>query len=518
LAGIEYQSRSFPTGHRNFAGGLNSTAGPLGVQDNEASKLLNVDFNKFGSFIKRNGYTALNTSAITASNHSYGLHWYEYDASGTTTRELIAVNSSGSGGQLIKMDSLDGTWDDANDAMSGSILASDCDFVNFLNEVHICQVGTIPFKYDGTNTDEMTVPTNLTDAVYNEVFNNYLFLGNCTVDGTKHGSRIYWYNIKSNSTITDTDFIDIAKNDGQEIRRLKVLGDRLVVYKDRSIYNVFFTGDADIPFVLPGGGKSNSHVGCIAPFSVQEVDNGHVFLSHDGFYFYDGMNSFKISDKISATLQTYNGSRFNQAKSLVQKDKNRYWCALPGSSGSTTLNDQVVVWDFFNNAFSIYEMTCSSLATVYVAGLAERPYFFDNTGFCYRADTGTDDYKQNAQTAIRCYYYTGWKHYDDVVDKKGVPHITLFYQTATSTLTLGYSYDLESSDQYQQTFELGTSGDVYGTALYGIAKYASSGGAVTRRDLTGQGRLIRFKFQNNNKAETLQIDGLGVIPHLTQVA
>ena len=90
-----------------------------------------------------------------------------------------------------------------------------------------------------------------------------------------------------------------------------------MVFKERSIYNVFFTGDADVPFILPGGGKSNSPVGCIAPYSIQLVDNGLVFLSGDGLYFYDGNNSFKLSDRITSTLLGYNTTKFSEARSMA---------------------------------------------------------------------------------------------------------------------------------------------------------------------------------------------------------
>ena len=37
---------------------------------------------------------------------------------------------------------------------------------------------------------------------------------------------------------------------------------------------------------------------------------------------------------------------------------------------------------------------------------------------------------------------------------------------------------------------------------------------MRRRDLTGRGRVVRFKFANNVLNEGFQIDGLGQMPHL----
>ncbi len=506
MAGINLTSPSIPIPDINFNGGLNSTSGPLSVGNNESSDLQNIDFNKFGSILKRNGYSALNTSAITGSALSDGLWWYEFVSSGSYLSKLINITNS----KAYKMDDLDGTWDDITGAVT--ITAGNfCDFDNFLNEVYITNNEDVPFKWTGTgNVSAATVPPSLTKARFNIQFQNYLFYLNVVVGGTTHQSRIYWSDLADTSSFLATSFIDISKNDGQAISSRAVLGDRLVVFKERSIYNVFFTGDSDIPFTVQ---KSNSIVGCVAPWSVQEVENGLVFLSYDGFYYYDGNNSYKISQNIQTTLSGYNLTRLNQGRSMRQKDKNRYFCSLP-SSGQTE-NDVVVVWDWQLNAFSIYTgIAASSMTTVYVGGIQERIYFGDYDGFVYRMDNGIDDYPLNVQTAIESFYYTNWKHFDDIVDSKGIPNVYIYYQTSNSVLTFAYSYDFENSDTYTLTMSTATGVSVYGTALYGTGTYAGTGGSYQRKDLDGRGRVVRYKFYNGTIGETFQIDGIGSMVHL----
>src|SRR3990167_2044829 len=506
MAGGIYTSLSQSIPDINFNGGLNSASGPLSVESNESSGLQNIDFNKFGSILKRNGYTALNTTAITNTPNSDGLWWFEYVSSGAYASYLINVAD----GKLWKQDSLDGTWDDVTGSVT--ITADNfCDFETFLNEVYITNNTDAPFKWTGTgNAAAMTVPSGLTKAKNVVQFNNYLFLGNVVVSSATYKSRFYWSNIKDSATWLATSFIDVAKDDGQQIVRMAVLGDRLVVFKERAIYNVFFTGNNDIPFIVS---KSSSPVGCVAPFSVQEVENGLVFLASDGFYYYDGNNSYKISMKIQPTVTGLNTTRFNQAVSVRQKGKNRYFCSVPGS-GQTT-NDTVIVWDWLLNAFSIYDgINAASMATVWVDALDERIYFGDYSGFVYRMDSGADDYPLNVQTAIDAYYYTNWKHYDDIVSQKGVPNVVVYYQNSNSILTFAYSYDFESSDTYSQTFSLATGTAVYGSAIWDTDIYAGAGGLQQRRDLDGRGRVVRFKFANSTIGETMQIDGIGSFAHL----
>lgn len=509
MAGTQFTTPSLPVSDNNFVGGLNSTAGPLGLNNSESSDLKNVRFNKFGSVLSRNGYIALNTSALSGSPQGDGLHWYEYDVAGTTTRKAIKIAST----KVFKMDDLDGTWDDITGAITITA-GNHVDFENWLNEVYMTNGTDVPFKWNATgNAAAMTVPTGLTKAKYVRQFNNYLFLANVVVSGTSHPSRIYYSNLNTSSTYTATDFIEVSKNDGQEITGIKVLSDRLVIFKSRSIYNLFFTGDADIPFILPGGGKSNSPVGCVAPFSIQEIDNGLVFLSYDGLYFYDGNSSYKISDKITLTILGLNTSRLTQCVSRTIKSKNIYELACP-LAGSTT-NNFVIVWDWFNNAFSVDDgIAASAMATFYVLGLEERPYFSDYAGFTYQSDTGDDDYPLNVQTSINKYYWTNWKPYDDLIDQKGIANVTLYYQITPSLLTFAYAYDFDSSDFYSQAIDLQTIGANYDEAVYDVDVYAREGGAVKRLDLIGRGRVVRYKFGNNRLGERFQIDGLGSLPHL----
>ncbi len=509
MAGIKLTSSTISFGDTALNGGLNATAGPLNLKNNESSDLQNIDFNKFGSILKRRGYTALNTSAITNDPQGDGLHWFEFDSSGALTRFAVKVAD----GKLFKMDSLDGTWDDITGGLTIT-KENHCDFENFLNEVYITNNEDVPFLWDGSgNGAAMDVPSGLTKAKLVKQFNNYLFLANVQVSGTRHGSRIYWSNLKNTNTWSATAFIEISKDDGQEITGLKVLADRLVIYKTRSIYVLFFTGDADIPFILPGGGKTNSEVGCIAPFSIQAVDNGHILLSHDGLYFFDGSNSFKLSDKINDTILGLNSTRLNQARSINQKNKTKYWLSVP-SSGSVT-NDKIITFDYFNNAFSIYSgINASAMAIFFVSGLEERPYFSDYSGFTYRADTGLNDNPLNSATAIDAFYWTNWKNWGDIVNQKVTPQIYIYHPISSSTLAFAYAYDFDESDQFSQSVSLATSADVYGTGKYGTATYAKEGGSVQRRDLKSSGRVVRFKFANDILNETFRIDGFGTVPYL----
>lgn len=511
MAGEDLTSPSIPLAFRDSAGGLNSTAAALKLEENESPDLQNVDFNKFGSILKRNGYTALNTSAFNSGATWTSLHWYE---SSTETGKLMGT----CGNKLATWST--GAPSGAPTDITGALTITAGNnnlFVwrTFLDIAFGTNGVDVPIKYSGSgNGAAMTVPTGLTKAKWLEVFspNSYLFLANVTVSGTAHPTRVYWGDLNV-QTFTDTNFNDVNRNDGQPITGMRMLGEELIIYKSRSIWKALYTGDRDIPFVFV---KTRSSVGCMSGYSIQDTENGHLFLAPDGYYFFDGNNSFKVSDRITATFDTFEPSRFQYSSSCYQRQKNRYWGSFTLDGAST--HNRCITWDSFNNSFSLYKgHNANCFATAEISGV-EYVFFGDFGGFAYQADTGTNDNPLNVSTAIDAYFYTKWHDYNDIVNQKGTEHIYAYYQYNNGTLSLAYAYDFEDADTYSVSFSMSAGAALYGSAIFGTDTYVGSGGTVRRIDLTGRGRVVRFKYSNSSASETFQVNGLGALSHLeTQV-
>lgn len=492
----------------NFVGGLNSTASALALSDQESSDLQNIDFNKFGSIVKRSGYTPINTSAIFSGAQICGLHFFEKS---DQTRYLIAIGDS----KIAYWDAASLTGNPTD--ITGSITitpGSLCDSATFRDTALFTNDSDAPFQWSGTgNATTMTVPTNLTNARFVKVFQSYTVLANVTVAGTHYGSRIYYSNINKIDTWTDLDFVDVSRDDGQVITGLKVLGDKLVIFKDRTIWVAQFTGNADAPLSFS---QANSSVGCVSFQTIQEKDNGLEFLSWDGLYFFDGFNSYKLSDRLNKTFTSdMNPVKFSNACSMYQHTKNRYWLGIALSGSST--NNRVITHtrcetnNTQTDAFGIYKgINASYMCMAYPDGVTETPIFGDYNGYVYKADTGLDDYPANVQTAIDAYYYTNWIFFGDLVDQKSANTVIIYYQIKSATLTLSYSYDFVAGDTFSQNINTAGSGALWGSATWGVDKWAATGGANQRVQIDGRGRNIRLKFSNSTLSETFQVDGLGI--------
>lgn len=500
---MTYLSALTPFSFIRLGGGLNDTGGPFDLQENESSDLQNIDFDRLGSIMPRQGSTILNPTAITAtdveSNSALGLYWFRTP----TLEKAIKVVFD----KVYRMDSLDGTWDDITE--TGPTMSTSGEFpvhfITFNKKVLLTNDADVPKQWIGSGSiSNMTVVTGLTRARFMEEFQNYVLMANCVVSGTDAPTRIYWSAIKDETSWNAADFHEIGFDDGQEIMQIKTLGDRIIVYKTKSIYFMIFTGNADVPFLVF---KSNSNVGLAAPFSVQEIDNGHIFLSWDGFYYFDGINSYKLSDKINNTVRNINRDRIQFAKSTYQTDKNRYLLSV--ASANSTPNNLVitVTYNRFSNdtsqifKFSKYAgMSASSLAIINVGGIEERVYFSDYLGYTYRGDIGVDDVPSNTPLAVTSFYYTNWKNFNDICDQKGVPHAYVYHSKTGGTLEFSYSYDFHTDDQYTSSFSQTTTQTVTDLGV--------------RRDLTGRGRVVRFKFANSVSDTHWAVHGIGAQANL----
>ena len=530
-------SDSVAVAYKGMNGGLNNTACPLTLQPNESSKLLNIDFDKFGSAQKRSGIVNLNTVALNSGAQITGMHWYEKrDGS----KYLVVV-----AGNKIYSNQLTSTFTD----ITGSVTITPgylCKFVTFLDTVVITNGYDAPFQWTGTgNCTIMTIPTDITRPRLSEQYQSYLFFADSYNAGIRQGSRLNWSVINSISSWLDTDFAYISWNDGTDITAIKTLGDRICIFKNRSIWIGLFTGDVDVPFQFQ---KTQSHVGCVSGYSPFLADNGLIFLGEDGLYFFDGNQSEKLSNRLNETFYNNNTTKNNLCCSMYQKYKNRFW--LSQFTGSNDEADQIVTFDTFNNAFGIYDgIHASAMCIIYNQG-QELPYFGDYRGFIYRADIGTDDYvatdlglyddstldgngnlvdglllyddddlsftdTQIVTTAIDAYWYTRWLDYDDLTNQKAISQLDMYYKLNAATLTVTYSFDFEDSDQFAQFIDTGgNTTSRWGTMVWGSGKWSGSGGSHRRVDLTGRGRTIRIGVKNANVGESFRFDGIGQLVHL----
>lgn len=481
---------------KNNVGGLNSKASPVTVDDSEASDLLNINLDTDGAIKKRPGYTVLNSTALI--DQVDGLFVYTQAAG---TRYMIAAAA-----KLYKMDALDGTWDDITGTttittgypMRAANYGNSIVMTNGYNKVQDWTGSSVCTDNDCVND------ISLTKAKYIESFVNRLFLANVTVSSTDYPNRLYFSDVTQIGVWTSLNYITIGYNDGDVITGIVATGGYLYVFKKQSIYKVTATGDTTVPFTSE---KTYATDGCIAPDTIQPINNKIFYLSQNGICVFNGSTSQVLSYKIQPTLQALDQTNLINAKSGVYKRLNQYWISV--SDGDT--GDRIIVFDYYHNCFLLHNgIHALALTSIIDSADVERFYFGDFLGYVYRYNVGYNDNPGKTETAINAYYIT--KHYElnSFITDKIMRYLILIFQytSMSSNLNIYYTYDLQTSDLFHDVVELQNAHSAkWDTAVWDVAIWPGEGATYKRIDLKSAGITIRLKFQNNALDETFTLYG-----------
>lgn len=142
---------------------------------------------------------------------------------------------------------------------------------------------------------------------------------------------------------TTANAIDINKNDGQYVTGLGFFQDVLIVFKEKSIYQLYFNSSGS--FVVE---RISSSYGCVSHGSIASVENDCYFLTDKGIYvlgnepnFYASVRTNELSSRVKTLLQRINPAYYERCKAYYYDD--RYFLTVPLDS-STTCNT-VIVYD-----------------------------------------------------------------------------------------------------------------------------------------------------------------------------
>ena len=170
-----------------------------------------------------------------------------------------------------------------------------------MNDLFIFTDGENPIKkYDGTTYADLggTPPK----ARQVESFSSHLILGYTIEDGTAYPQRLRWSDTGNPEVWTggNSGFIDLVDTPDW-IVLLCPLGDRLIVYKERSIWEVIYVGSPNM-FIAT---KLIDGVGSYIPDGVESLGDEHFFVGPDNMYRFDGRNLTEAGDRIRPLVFGY---------------------------------------------------------------------------------------------------------------------------------------------------------------------------------------------------------------------
>lgn len=396
----------------NPSKGLNNLVSPSLIDNKEFSDMQNMEYDEGGVIRKRAGYVAAG-NALTAAR---GLGTFSTESS----NYMVTID-----GTQLKYRTT-GNWSTATgDTFTA---AKDTAFTQARLKLFIWNGSDGGAYFDGS---AVTRPGTMPKAKFSVYYQNkHIAAG---VDGQP--SRLYISNLTNaadftvttggtqpqpDSTndsengnpnvpgatvfagtpaLTEANVLDIRKNDGDKITALGVFQDVLIVFKERSIFQVTFDSSGN-PTVTP----VTYATGCVSHKSVVNIENDISFMSREGHrvlgnepQFFTAIRTQVLSIRIQPSMDAINKQYYSRCNGVYFD--NKYILAYP--VGSSTIS-KTMTYDRRFQAYSLWTNFNAQAMVRYIdTSNNEDLYFLDDGGTqVYKRVTGT--YNDNG-AAIEAY-------------------------------------------------------------------------------------------------------------------
>lgn len=323
----------------------------------------------------------------------------------------------------------------------------------------------------------------------------------------------------SQYSIEGGDTIDIARNDGQKITGLAKFEEKLIIFKDFSIYQLTFDS-AGFPTVQLINGAN----GCVSHRSIEAVENDLFFLSHDGVrsfgYVPNIANVIRtniLSAKISGKIGNINTTYYEQCASIYHD--NMWMLSYP--EGSSTTNNAIVVFQLLYGAWVYWKGINANCFNEFIDtdNMVNLYYGADDEGQTYKMLT--NNYTDGVGTAIDAYWYSPQYDLGTFNRRKRFPFVDIQVRALTGTLGIDIILDgsvtaktaeLASTFSAQDGYR---SGAKYRTSQMYRESNGSTASTVTVDDvrrirLNKTARTVQVKTYNANASENFTLMALGI--------
>lgn len=491
-------------------GGLNSNQNYLELSDRapgSATLLQNFEPSLFGGYRRLTGYAPLEADfavvdPVGSEGRILGIHIFgnniiaQRKTTSASTYKHFAWTSGGAWVPYVT--GLTHTVTNIKRVRSASFNFDGTDKIAFADGINSIAV------FDGTTWVAVTGDQSIVAPELITVFKNHVFSAK---------GRL----IAHSAPLDETEW-DVAGGAGQlnagfRIKQIKPFRDELFIFGETQIKKVVVDGTT---FVIK---DVTSNVGCLAPESVVEINGDLQFLSQDGFR--SVAATMRIEDvelsvlskniQQDVTALTLNAD-FDAITSVVIRRKSQVRTFFSDENLETSANNGVIggLRAGPNGAYWEWGLLRGIRASCVTSGYIQAQEYVlhgDYNGKVYRQEVGNNFDGLN----IIANYASPYLDFGDVNVRKTLHKLSVFVRPeGENLLNAAIEYDwnsLDANNPAPYVLELVSTGDRYGTAIYGISRYASKPVPFSIKNIEGGGFSARVTFTSSDQKDAYSIQG-----------
>lgn len=320
-------------------------------------------------------------------------------------------------------------------------------------------------------------------------------------------------------------YVDISKDDGDTIKGLASFQDKIIVFKEKSIWqitlstlNISGTQSIVLPIVK---NITNSH-GAVSHKSIVAVENDLFFLSRNGVYVLgnepniigDILRTNELSAKIRPTVEAFNNQYLNKATAIYWNYK--YILSYPDSGQS--VNTKIVIYDRERTSWmGPWNIGANSFEIYYDSSNAEKMLLGD-TSDNYITELSTA-YRDDKATTISTFLRTRKEDFKDWSLFKTIQDVFFDFRNVLGTIAVNIRLEDRTGEtttakSFSVSSNLGTSG--WGSDKWGMVKWGVSNNTpgqslneiIKQAHLVKTARAMQIEVQTSNRNDVYELIGV----------
>lgn len=302
-----------------------------------------------------------------------GMHSYRGAAG---TREfLIAAALTGTPVDVFKYNSATDGWIQQGRAYTAG---STPEFATFLDRVFAVNINDASETYNGSSWSTSDQVTNAPKAKYLMPYLDRMYFAYVDITGTTHYSRVVYSSLPdiNGDIIWDptVNYFDVARDDGDIIRGLGENSNRLLIFKENSLYR----WDTNQLFKVPAA------PGTVSNRTIKNLQGRTIYLHRSGLWLYDGNTSNLISRPIEDIINAISALNIGSTCAWVKGDE--YFCYIGDiDTGEIEIDKCVIVYNIANKSITVESIAHEIVATADHVDDSSDVYYND-TRYDYSSD------------------------------------------------------------------------------------------------------------------------------------